>query len=50
MSTDIEFTREMMNYTLKILDALDKEIREKGLTNEQWFIDCQDKLNEISVR
>ena len=26
------------------------DCKEEGLTNEQWFLDWQDALNEISVR
>lgn len=27
-----------------------KEIEITGLTNEQWFIDFEDKLNELSIK
>lgn len=30
--------------------TIDKEVRNLGLQNEQWFLDWQDKLNEISVK
>lgn len=31
-------------------ETIDKEVRARGLQNEQWFLDFQDSLNEISVR
>ena len=36
--------------TLYAVQELDKMVREKALENEQWFLDWQDKLNEISVK
>ena len=32
------------------LEFLDSLIRKNHYENEQWFLDFQDKLNEISVR
>lgn len=31
-------------------ETIDKEVRARGLQNEQWFLDFQDKLNELSVK
>lgn len=50
MSNIIRSLKESMQSTLKYIDVLDKEARSKGLSNEQWFLNWQDKLNEISVR
>ena len=36
--------------SLEQCNMLDELVRENNLENEQWFIDWQDKLNEISVR
>lgn len=32
------------------LNKMDKLFRNKKFENEQWFLDWQDELNEISVR
>ena len=36
--------------SLDAIQEVDKIVRENGLENEQWFLDWQDKLNEISVK
>ncbi len=36
--------------SLEQSNMLDELVRENNLENEQWFLDWQDKLNEISVR
>lgn len=35
---------------IEALKEFDKACREEGFQNEQWFLDFQDELNEISVR
>lgn len=32
------------------IESIDAMATKFGFTNEQWFIDFQDKLNEISVK
>ena len=32
------------------LDSIIKLVEENKLVNEQWFLDFQDKLNELSVK
>lgn len=50
MDNIVRSLKENMQSTLDYIDVLDKEARHRNLSNEQWFIDWQDKLNEISVR
>ncbi len=50
MSNIEESLKEAMEKYLSVIDILDKEVRSRELQNEQWFIEWQDKLNEISVR
>lgn len=42
--------RENAELLLKIIDNYDKTARLLGQENEQWFLDWQDTINEISVR
>ncbi len=35
---------------IETINAIDKQVRASHLENEQWFLDWQDKLNEISVK
>lgn len=41
---------EHIQKALVYVEMLDREVRARGLQNEQWFLDFQDKLNEISVK
>lgn len=36
--------------SIKDIKIIDQEARLYNCQNEQWFLDWQDKLNEISVR
>lgn len=33
-----------------LLDHLINLVEEKGLTNEQWFLDSLDEINKLSVK
>lgn len=46
----IKYLTESFVQCLAMAETLDQLVRENNLQNEQWFIDWQDKLNEISVR
>ena len=35
---------------IKEIERIDTFVRKYNYQNEQWFLDWQDKLNEISVR
>lgn len=35
---------------VKRLEIIDKKVRKHHFENEQWFLNFQDKVNEISVR
>lgn len=50
MNSIVNSLKEKMLSLLDIVDILDKEATQYKLRNEQWFLDWQDKLNEISVR
>lgn len=41
---------EHIQKALVYVEMLDREVRARELQNEQWFLDFQDKLNEISVK
>lgn len=41
---------ELCREVIKKAEMIDKIARSYNMTNEQWFLDFQDKLNEISVR
>lgn len=45
MNNIVNSLKESMGSILVYLDVLDKEARSRNLTNEQWFLDWQDKLN-----
>lgn len=47
---EIESLKEHAQKALEYIEMIDKEVRNLGLQNEQWFLDWQDKLNEISVK
>ena len=32
------------------LESIIRSIEERGLTNEQWFLDYMDELNKLSVK
>lgn len=50
MDAIIQSLKEHAEKSLDYILIVDKEVRAKGLQNEQWFINWQDKLNEISVK
>ena len=50
MKAEIESLKEHLAYMIVYLERLDREVRAKGLQNEQWFLDWQDELNKISVK
>jgi len=35
---------------IEAVDIFDRTVRDLNKENEQWFLDWQDNLNEISVR
>ena len=46
----IEALKVAREESVEALKEVDETVRENGLENEQWFLDWQDKLNEISVK
>lgn len=42
--------KHQANRIIDSLNTLDYKCRKYNLENDQWFINFQDKLNEISVR
>jgi hypothetical protein len=46
----IEALKVACEESVEALKEVDEMVRENGLENEQWFLDWQDKLNEISVK
>lgn len=55
MKVDWKVTRQIylnseLTRLINELEKLDADVRADGFQNEQWFLDGQDKLNEISVR
>lgn len=50
MGAVVESLKESLCTYLSYLELLDKEVRARGLQNEQWFLDFQDKLNALSVK
>lgn len=42
--------KENAELLLKVIDNYDKTARLLNQENEQWFLDWQDTINEISVR
>ena len=42
--------QQLLNKNYAIVQMLDQMVREHGFENEQWFLDWQDRLNEISVK
>ena len=46
----INLIQNSLNKTIQDLNRIDSKVRKLGLEHEQWFLDWQDKLNEISVR
>ena len=45
-----ENIKRFLEITIGQLEVLDNLVRKAHYENEQWFLDFQDKLNEISVR
>lgn len=41
--------KRLSNSIIRDAQSLDEAVRSYKLQNEQWFLDYQDKLNEISV-
>ena len=50
MDTIIISLLEHVQKVLVYAEMIDREVRARGLQNEQWFLDFQDKLNDISVK
>ena len=48
--TLIKAIQKALDKTIYDLNKIDSKVRKLGLENEQWFLDWQDKLNEISTR
>lgn len=46
----VKYLTESFIQCLAMAETLDQLVREHNLQNEQWFLDWQDKLNEISVK
>ena len=52
-NTSKALIQSLIEYALQSLNNInniDKEVRARGLQNEQWFLDWQDALNRISVK
>lgn len=43
-------TRLHLKNSIEVIEKLDEVVRDNKWENEQWFLDWQDKLNEISVK
>ena len=41
---------QMCNSATELIELINKLIQMKGYQNEQWVLDYQDKLNELSVQ
>ena len=50
MNQIIQSLIENADNLLSLIELIDKEVRARGLQNEQWFLDWQDALNRISVK
>lgn len=50
MDAIIQSLKEHAEKAFEYIQMVDREVRAKRLQNEQWFINWQDKLNEISVK
>lgn len=50
MDNIVESLKENLEMYIRAIETLDREVRSRGLQNEQWFLDLQDELNNISVR
>lgn len=50
MNQIIQSLIENADNLLSLVELIDKEVRARGLQNEQWFLDWQDALNRISVK
>lgn len=50
MNQIIQSLIENADNLLSLVELIDKEVRARGLQNEQWFLDWQDELNRISVK
>lgn len=46
----LAITKLHLEESINSLEEIDRIVRENNWQNEQWFLDWQDKLNEISVR
>ena len=45
-----EDIKDFLDIMIEQLETFDSLVRKAHYENEQWFLDFQDKLNEISVR
>lgn len=50
MNSIEESLKESLYKVLDYIIVLDREVRSRTLQNEQWFIEWQDRLNELSVK
>lgn len=50
MDAIIQSLKEHAEKALSYIQMIDKEVRTKRLENRQWFLNWQDRLNEISVK
>lgn len=46
----VSLLKILCNIQISLGNWVDKKARSINLTDEQWFLDWQDSLNEISVR
>ena len=42
--------QELANDLLKVIKDYISDIEKEGFTNESWFLDFEDELNELSVK
>ena len=45
-----EVLLKQIDHILEEINTLDDYVRTHELHNEQWFLDFQDRLNEISIK
>lgn len=45
-----EVIRRQMEQEIKYLVYLIEKCEKEGLTNEQWFLEIEDQLNQLSVK
>lgn len=45
-----EKIKTQFNCLVITLDSLIQMVEERGMTNEQWFLDSLDEINKLSVK